>query len=76
MKGLYNTPARTNDDMLRAIENIRLLLKKLPIYFGYGTPENQIVANVGSLFLRLDGGASTTLYIKESSEKSSGWRAV
>lgn len=43
---------------------------------GSGTPEGAVAASVGSLFLRTDGGASTTLYIKESGTGSAGWRAV
>jgi peroxiredoxin len=30
---------------------------------------------VGSLFLRTDGGANTTLYIKESGSGNTGWVA-
>lgn len=46
------------------------------IFFGTGSPENVVTANVGSLFLRSDGGASTTLYVKESGTSNTGWRAV
>jgi hypothetical protein len=34
------------------------------VYNGYGVPT--IAAGVGSLYLRLDGGANTTLYVKEA----------
>ncbi len=40
-----------------------------------GTPEAQIVAPVGSLALRTDGGAATTLYVKESGTGNTGWVA-
>lgn len=43
--------------------------------YGTGTPELFISANVGSKFNRTDGGASTTLYIKESGAGTSGWVA-
>ena len=43
---------------------------------GNGTPEAVVTAPVGTLFRRLDGGASTTLYIKETGAGSTGWRAV
>jgi hypothetical protein len=44
--------------------------------FGEGTPEAKILANVGSLYLRQDGGAGTTLYVKESGENTTtGWVA-
>ena len=43
---------------------------------GAGTPLGVVVAPVGSLFLRTDGGAVTTLYVKESgSGASTGWVA-
>lgn len=42
---------------------------------GNGTPEGALAAPVGSLFLRLDGGTSTTLYVKESGTGSTGWKA-
>jgi len=46
------------------------------ILSGYGTPLSVIVAPVGALFLRLDGGANTTLYVKESGAgASTGWVA-
>ena len=40
-----------------------------------GTPEGNVTAPVGSLYLRSDGGASTTLYIKESGTGNTGWVA-
>lgn len=45
------------------------------IRWGAGTPEASIAGNVGSLWLRTDGGASTTLYIKESGTGTTGWIA-
>lgn len=43
---------------------------------GSGTPEGVVTAPVGSLFLRTNGGASTTLYVKETGTGNTGWRAV
>lgn len=40
-----------------------------------GTPEGAITAPVGSLALRSDGGAGTTLYVKESGTGNTGWIA-
>ena len=40
-----------------------------------GTPEGNLVGLVGDLALRTDGGANTTLYVKESGTGSSGWAA-
>lgn len=42
---------------------------------GTGTPEGSVTATVGSMFLRTDGGANTTLYIKESGTGNTGWIA-
>lgn len=40
-----------------------------------GTPEAQITAPIGSIARRTDGGASTTLYVKESGAGNTGWVA-
>ena len=42
---------------------------------GAGTPEGVVTAGVGSLFLRNDGGATTTLYVKTSGTGNTGWTA-
>ena len=42
---------------------------------GSGTPESVVSAGIGSLFQRTDGGASTTLYVKESGVGNTGWIA-
>jgi hypothetical protein len=40
---------------------------------GAGSPETVVTAPVGSLFTRTDGGAGTTLYVKESGSGNTGW---
>ena len=45
------------------------------IFYGKGTPEGLVVSPIGGLFMRLDGGATTTLYIKESGTGKTGWVA-
>lgn len=47
----------------------------LYIKWGTGSPEGSVTANVGSLFLRKDGGSGTTLYVKESGTGNTGWTA-
>ena len=42
-------------------------------YYGTGTPEGVVTAAVGAMYLRSDGGAGTTLYIKESGTGNTGW---
>jgi hypothetical protein len=45
------------------------------IYAGTGDPNGQIASAVGSLYIRTDGGAGTTLYVKESGAYNinTGW---
>lgn len=42
---------------------------------GSGSPESAVTAPVGSIYTRTDGGASTTLYVKESGSGNTGWVA-
>lgn len=42
---------------------------------GAGTPEGNLTAPVGSMYTRTDGGAATTLYVKESGAGNTGWVA-
>jgi hypothetical protein len=42
---------------------------------GTGTPEGTVAGNVGDIYTRTDGGAGTTLYIKESGTGNTGWVA-
>ncbi len=42
---------------------------------GAGSPESAVTGNVCDLYLRTDGGASTTMYIKESGTGNTGWVA-
>lgn len=43
---------------------------------GTGSPEGVISAPVGRLYVRTDGAADQTFYIKESGAGSTGWKAV
>ena len=40
---------------------------------GTGSPEGVVTAPVGRIYLRSDGGANTTLYVKESGVGNTGW---
>ena len=42
---------------------------------GAGSPEGVITAAVGSMYTRTDGGAGTSLYVKESGSGNTGWVA-
>lgn len=43
------------------------------ILTGTGNPNGLVAGKVGSLYLRVDGGAGTTLYVKESGSGNTGW---
>lgn len=46
----------------------------LRLKFGAGSPLNVIIADRGTLYMRTDGGAGTTLYVKEANDGlSTGW---
>jgi hypothetical protein len=46
------------------------------VFAGAGSPEGVLAAPVGSLYLRSDGGAATTLYVKETGAAgNTGWTA-
>lgn len=45
------------------------------ILAGAGTPEGFRTAPVGAIYLRTDGGAATTLYVKEANTTAYGWVA-
>ena len=45
------------------------------IHAGAGTPEGVVTASAGSVYLRNDGGAATTFYVKESGTGNTGWVA-
>lgn len=40
---------------------------------GTGTPEGFVISDVGGLWRRTNGGAGTTLYVKESGTSNTGW---
>lgn len=46
-----------------------------PVYLlvGVGTPEASKTAPIGSIYMRTDGGAGTTFYVKESGTGNTGW---
>ena len=45
------------------------------IYAGTDSPENVVTANVGSIYLRNNGAAGTSFYVKESGTGNTGWVA-
>jgi hypothetical protein len=58
------------------MQKVQKLFTEINIYRGFGSPENIIVADVGSLYVNMNGGTGTTLWVKETGNKrSSGWIA-
>ncbi len=53
----------------------RLAALEQRIFYGNNTPEAAVTAPVGCIYLRLNGGAVTTLYVKESGTGNVGWVA-
>jgi len=45
------------------------------VYAGSGSPEGVLTAAIGSIYLRSDGGASASFYVKESGSGNTGWVA-
>ena len=46
------------------------------VSYGYGTPENVVAKNIGSIFMNLSGSTSTTLYVKTADNGlATGWTA-
>ena len=43
---------------------------------GSGSPESVVTAPTGSIWLRSDGGAGTSFYIKEAGAGSTGWQGI
>jgi len=68
-------PAATTDNCIAVKGGTTLiqLAGGLQIISGSGTPEGAITAPVGSLYLRTNGGAGTSLYVKESGTGNTGW---
>jgi hypothetical protein len=67
--GLYASGDAYANDLLWAPDSTRKI-----VWCG-GSPEGVVTAAVGSLALRTDGGASTTLYVKQSGTGNTGWVA-
>jgi hypothetical protein len=63
------------DGTQRNFEKLALFLNEFAgrFFWGTGTPEGAVTAPVGCIYLRLNGGAGTTLYVKESGTGNTGW---
>lgn len=56
-----------------ALPSVRFGAGPVFIASAAGSPETVVTAPVGSLYLRTDGGAATSLYVKETGVGNTGW---
>jgi hypothetical protein len=66
----------TVDSALTGVPTLRRTLGRSYRFEGNGSPEGVITAPVSSMHSRLDGGASTSLYVKGSGTGNTGWVAL
>lgn len=59
----------------KRVKRVERKLASWVILSGSGSPQSAVEAPVGALYLRTDGGAATTLYVKESGTGNTGWVA-
>lgn len=60
---------------LRRLVGGRDVSEGVQIFRGTGGPEGAVTASVGAMYQRKDGGAGTSLYVKESGAGNTGWVA-
>ncbi|MFA5025010.1 MAG: hypothetical protein WC503_00685 [Candidatus Shapirobacteria bacterium] len=70
-----NILTSASNDKITLSNKIEINGTDMIITGGTGSPEGIIVAVPGSLYLRSDGGANTSLYVKESGISNTGWVA-
>ena len=74
-------PAVADPGVQRALDALSSALADLqarnhaPVISGQGAPEGRVTAVVGTLYLRSDGAAGSTLYVKETGDDATGWAA-
>jgi hypothetical protein len=74
--GIRTTAPAYDLDVNGSCRASNLTLNTATVTSSTGTPEGVLAANVGSLYLRGDGGTGTTLYVKESGTGNTGWKTV
>lgn len=73
LNGAFSDQGLPTDEYLNSTS--RIVFGKATRLIGLGSPETVYAAPVGSEFLRNNGGASTTYYVKESGTGNTGWIA-
>lgn len=69
----FNAEVRDMTGISGVTEQARFGKTAPGIYAGSGTPEAAVTAGIGSIFLRTNGGAATSLYVKETGTGNTGW---
>ena len=65
----------TGIDIKLADNSAYTAIQSLYDRFGSGSPESVVTAPIGAVYHRTDGGAGTSLYVKESGTGNTGWIA-
>ena len=78
--GIRGLPPLPRDNVASLAAALDLRLAELDraselLFKGSGSPEGVVVANVGSVYQRTDGGAEATFFVKESGTGNTGWVA-
>lgn len=50
-------------------------MKEIKRFYGVGSPEGAIAGPISSVYYRIDGGAGTSMYVKETGTGNTGWGA-
>ena len=61
--------------LTRSVATANIRLGSTELCYGSGDPEGAVVAHIGSIYLRTDGGTSTSFYVKETGTGDTGWVA-
>lgn len=70
------TGTTTSTGQLTATAGVNVSNTGATVKSGTNTPEGAQTAPVGSLWLRTNGGAGTSLYVKETGASNTGWTAI
>lgn len=74
VRGATNRLDLTNGSTgLSSLRLSRLLLDTIQILKGSGSPEASITAPKGSIYVNINGGPGTTMYLKETGVGNTGW---
>lgn len=71
----YSTDTSQNELVVHSTGGLSVNSQNSKILAGVGTPEGAVTATVGSIYMRSNGGAGTTFYVKESGTGNTGWVA-